>query len=45
MTGRIGDEAAVNDAFAKAANVVTLDLTNNRLVPNRDGAARGDRRI
>src|SRR3979409_1343516 len=30
----IGDEAAVKDAFGKAANVVTLDLTNNRLVPN-----------
>ena len=30
----LGDEAATNDAFAKAANVVTLDLTNNRLVPN-----------
>ena len=30
----LGDEAAVKDAFAKAANVVTLDLTNNRLVPN-----------
>src|SRR6201991_1419160 len=30
----LGDEAAVNAAFAKAANVVTLDLTNNRLVPN-----------
>jgi len=30
----IGDETAVKDAFAKAANVVTLDLTNNRLVPN-----------
>src|SRR4030081_1999430 len=30
----IGDEAAVNDAFGKAANVVKLDLTNNRLVPN-----------
>jgi len=30
----IGEEAAVNDAFAKAANVVTLDLTNNRLAPN-----------
>src|SRR6195952_2854319 len=29
----IGDEAAVKDAFGKAANVVTLDLTNNRLVP------------
>src|ERR1700760_2307701 len=30
----IGDQAAVNDAFGKAANVVTLELTNNRLVPN-----------
>ena len=30
----IGDEAATKDAFAKAANVVTLELTNNRLVPN-----------
>jgi carbon-monoxide dehydrogenase large subunit len=30
----IGDENAVKDAFAKAANVVSLDLTNNRLVPN-----------
>src|SRR5271167_2118979 len=30
----IGDEAAVKAAFSKAANVVTLDLTNNRLAPN-----------
>jgi len=30
----IGDEQATNDAFAKAANVVSLELTNNRLVPN-----------
>ena len=30
----IGDEAAVKDAFAKAANMVTMELTNNRLVPN-----------
>jgi carbon-monoxide dehydrogenase large subunit len=30
----LGDEAAVKGAFAKAANVVTLELTNNRLVPN-----------
>src|SRR6201981_2282828 len=30
----IGDEAAVKDAFSKAANVVTLEVTNNRLVPN-----------
>jgi carbon-monoxide dehydrogenase large subunit len=30
----IGDEAAVRGAFSRAANVVALDLTNNRLVPN-----------
>src|SRR5246127_3985599 len=30
----LGDEAAVKAAFAKAANVVSLELTNNRLVPN-----------
>jgi carbon-monoxide dehydrogenase large subunit len=30
----LGDEAAVKDAFAKAANMVTMELTNNRLVPN-----------
>src|SRR6188472_2115083 len=30
----LGDETAVNAAFGKAANVVKLDLTNNRLVPN-----------
>src|SRR5882724_8420431 len=30
----IGDQAATNDAFSKAANVVTPELTNNRLVPN-----------
>ena len=30
----LGDENAVKDAFAKAANVVRLELTNNRLVPN-----------
>src|ERR1700747_2208574 len=30
----LGDEAAVRDAFSKAANVVTLEVTNNRLVPN-----------
>ena len=30
----LGDEKAVNDAFGKAANVVSLELTNNRLVPN-----------
>jgi carbon-monoxide dehydrogenase large subunit len=30
----IGDEAATNDAFAKAANIVAMDITNNRLSPN-----------
>src|SRR5262249_30913342 len=30
----LGDDAAVKAAFSKAANVVTLELTNNRLVPN-----------
>src|ERR1700756_4561319 len=30
----LGDEAAVNAAFGKAAAVVTMELTNNRLVPN-----------
>ena len=30
----IGDKAIVDQAFAQAAHVVKLDLTNNRLVPN-----------
>ncbi len=30
----IGDKAIVDQAFARAAHVVELDLTNNRLVPN-----------
>jgi carbon-monoxide dehydrogenase large subunit len=30
----LGDEAACNAAFSKAENVVSLELTNNRLVPN-----------
>jgi carbon-monoxide dehydrogenase large subunit len=30
----IGDEKQTSDAFAKAAHVVSLDLVNNRLVPN-----------
>src|SRR3981081_126666 len=30
----LGDEAAVNEAFSKAANVVSLELTNNRLGPD-----------
>ncbi len=30
----LGDQAATDAAFARAAKVVTLDLVNNRLVPN-----------
>ncbi len=30
----IGDEAATEAAFKSAANVIALDITNNRLVPN-----------
>jgi len=30
----IGDDGAVSAAFSKAANVVKLDVTNNRLAPN-----------
>jgi carbon-monoxide dehydrogenase large subunit len=30
----IGDKEAVDAAFARAARVVKLDLTNNRLIPN-----------
>jgi aerobic carbon-monoxide dehydrogenase large subunit len=30
----LGDEAAVRAAFSTAANVVSLNVTNNRLVPN-----------
>src|SRR6202040_1726333 len=30
----IGDEGATDAAFKSAANVVSLDITNNRLVPN-----------
>src|SRR5205814_9393309 len=30
----LGDEAATDTAFKSAANVVSLDITNNRLVPN-----------
>jgi len=33
-TWAIGDKAAVDAAFAKAAHVSKLDFTNNRLVPN-----------
>ncbi len=30
----IGDEGATDAAFKSAANVISLDITNNRLVPN-----------
>jgi aerobic carbon-monoxide dehydrogenase large subunit len=30
----LGDKAAVDGVFAKAAHVTKLDLTNNRLIPN-----------
>jgi len=30
----LGDKAAVEAAFAKAAHVTKLDITNNRLIPN-----------
>jgi carbon-monoxide dehydrogenase large subunit len=33
-TWSIGDEAAVAAAFAQAAHVTTLELVNNRLIPN-----------
>jgi carbon-monoxide dehydrogenase large subunit len=33
-TWAIGDKAAVDTAFAKAAHVTTLDIVNNRLIPN-----------
>lgn len=33
-TWRLGDQAAVDAAFAKAAHVTKIDLRNNRLVPN-----------
>ena len=33
-TWSIGDKAAVDAAFAKAAHITKLDLVNNRLVPN-----------
>jgi carbon-monoxide dehydrogenase large subunit len=33
-TWALGDKAAVDAAFAKAAHVTKLDLVNNRLIPN-----------
>ena len=41
----LGDKAATDAAFAAAAHVTKLDLVNNRLIPNADGAARGGRRL
>jgi carbon-monoxide dehydrogenase large subunit len=40
----IGDPAAVDAAFSRAAKIVKLDLTNNRLIPNamEPRAALGD---
>ena len=40
----LGDKAATDAAFAKAAHVVKIDLINNRLVPNamEPRAANGD---
>ncbi len=34
FTWSLGDEDATRMAFAKAAHVTTIDLTNNRLIPN-----------
>ena len=36
----LGDKAATDAAFAAAKHVTKLDLVNNRLIPNADGAAR-----
>ena len=33
-TWALGDKAAVDAAFAKAAHVTKLDIVNNRLIPN-----------
>jgi len=33
-TWQLGDKAAVDTAFAKAAHVTRLDIVNNRLIPN-----------
>jgi carbon-monoxide dehydrogenase large subunit len=33
-TWALGDKAAVDAAFARAAHVTTLDIVNNRLIPN-----------
>ena len=39
------DFAATDAAFAKAAHVTTLELVNNRVVVQLDGAAQRDRRL
>jgi carbon-monoxide dehydrogenase large subunit len=41
----LGDKAATDQAFARAAHVTKLDITNNRLIPNALEPARGDRRV
>ena len=40
-TGTSASQAATEAAFARAHHVVKLDLRNNRLIAQRDGAARG----
>ena len=42
-TWALGDKAAVDAAFAKAAHVTKLDIVNNRLDPQCDRAARSAR--
>ncbi len=44
-TWALGDKAATDAAFAKAAHVTKLDIVNNRLIPNADRAARGGCRL
>ena len=41
----LGDQKAAEAAFKSAKHVTRLDFVNNRLVAERDRAARGDRRI
>ena len=41
----LGDQAAVDEAISKAAHVTTLEIINNRLIPQCDRAAGRGRRI
>ena len=41
----LGDKAATDAAFAKAAHVTKLDLVNNRTIPNAIEPRAGDRRL